>query len=90
MFDNGNGSSPRSANLFLSYHCDISSTTIAVSSIESSVTSITSMTSMMSTDVMTTQSPSPKNCSTDGIWPETLPGYNVTGFYCYKGTVNGK
>ena len=53
MFDNGNGSLPRSANLSLSYHCDI-------------------------------------NCSTDGIWPETLPGHNVTGFYCYKGTVNGK
>ena len=53
MFDNGDGSSPRSAKLSLSYHCGIT-------------------------------------CSTDGIWPETLPGHNVTGFYCYKGTVNGK
>ena len=90
MFDNGNGSSPRSANLSLSYHCDISSTTVETSSIEPSVTSITSITSMTSTDVMTTPSPGVINCSTDGIWPETLPGYNVTGFYCYKGTVNGK
>ena len=92
-FDIGNGSSPRSANLSLSNHCYISSTTVATSSIEPSVTTITSMTSMTSmtsTDVMTTPSPSPINCSTDGIWPETLPGYNVTGFYCYKGTVNGK
>ena len=92
MFDNGNGSSPRSANLFLSYHCDISSTTVADFSIQPSVTSITSITSMTSmtrTDVMTTPSPNPINCSTDGIWPETLPGYNVTGSYCYKGTVNG-
>ena len=40
--------------------------------------------------IITTPSPSPINCSTDGIWPETLPGHNVTGFYCYKGTVNGK
>ena len=93
MFDIGNGSSPRSANLSLSYHCDISSTTVAVSSIEPSVTSInsiTSITSMTSTDVISTPSPSLINCSTDGIWPETLPGYNVTGLYCYKGTVNGK
>ena len=45
---------------------------------------------MTSTDVISTPSPSPINCSTDGIWPETLPGYNVTGLYCYKGTVNGK
>ena len=93
IFDNGNGSSPRSANLSLSYHCDISSTTVATSSIEPSVTSITSMTSitiMTTTDVMTTPSPRPINCSTNGIWPETLPGHNVTGFYCYKGTVNGK
>ena len=89
-FNIGNGSSPRSANFSLSNHCDISSTTVATSSIEPSVTSITSMTSMMSTDVVTTPSPSPINCSTDGIWPETLPGYNVTGLYCYKGTVNGK
>ena len=87
MFDNGNGSSPRSANLSLSYHCDISSTTVAASSIEPSITSITSMTS---TDVISTSSPSPITCSTDGIWPETLQGHNVTGFYCYKGTVNGK
>ena len=90
MFDNGNGSSLRSAKLSLSYHCDISSITVVTSSIEPSVTSITSLTSMTSTDVMTTPSPSPINCSTDGIWPETLPGYNVTGFYCYRGTVNCK
>ena len=133
-FDIGNGSSPRSANLSLSNHCYISSTTVATSSIEPSVTSITSMTSMTSTDVistpsyirsictisstivatssiepsvtsissmssmismtstdvMTTPSPSPINCSTDGIWPETLLGYNITGFYCYRGTVNCK
>ena len=87
MFDNGNGSSPRSANLSLSYHCDISSITVAVSCIGPSVTSITSITT---TDVMTTLSPNPINCSTDGIWPETQTGYNVTGCYCYKGTVNGK
>ena len=84
MFDNGNGSSPRSANLSLSYHCDISSTTIATSSIEPSVTSMTS------TNIISTPSPNPITCSTDGIWPETLPAHNVTGFYCYKGTVNGK
>ena len=77
--------------IFLSpIHCDILSTTVATSSIEPSITSITSITSMTSTDVITTPSPSPINCSTDGIWPGTLPGYNVTGFYCYKGTVNGK
>ena len=28
MFDNGNGSSPRSANLSISYDCDIPSTTV--------------------------------------------------------------
>ena len=49
-----------------------------------------SLTSMTSTDVINTPSPSPINCSTDGIWPETESGYNITGFYCYKGTVNGK
>ena len=54
MFDNGDGSSARSANLSLSYHCDISSTTVAASCIEPSVTSITSITSMTSTDVITT------------------------------------
>ena len=90
MFDNGNGSSPLSANLSLSYHCDILSTTVAISSLEPSVTSRTSMTSITSTDVITTPSLSPINCSTNGIWPETLPGYNVTGLYCYKGTVNGE
>ena len=93
MFDNGNGSSPRSANLSLSYHCDISSTTVATSSIElsvTSITSITSMTCMTSIDVMTMPSPNPINCSVDGLWPGTQPGYNVTGSYCYKGTVNGK
>ena len=81
MFDNGNGSSPRSANLSISYHCDISSTTVAASSIEPSVTSITSITSMTSTDVITTSSPSPITCSTDGTWPETLPGYNAITIY---------
>ena len=63
-----------------------------------SITSITSMTSvterritsMISTNIISSPSPSPKTCSTDGIWPETLQGHNVTGFYCYKGTVNGK
>ena len=90
MLDNGNESSPRSAHLSLSYQCDISSTTVATSSIEPLVTSITSMTCMTSTDVISTPSPILINCSTDGIWPETLPGYNVTGFYCYRGTVNGK
>ena len=90
IFYNGNGSSPRIANFSLSYHCDISLTTVATSSIEPSVTSINSITSMTSTDVMTTPSPSPTNCSSDSIWPETLPGYNVTGSYCYKGTVNRK
>ena len=89
MFDNGNGSLPRSANLSLSYHCDISSTTVAASCIEPSVTSMTSITSMTSTNIISTPSPSPITCSTDGIWPETLPGHSVTGFYCYKGTVNG-
>ena len=90
MFDNGDGSSPRSANLSLSYHCDISSDTVAASSIGPSVTSITSMTSMTSTNIISTPSLSPITCPTDGIWPETLPGHNVTGIYCYKGTVNGK
>ena len=107
MFDNGDGSSPRSANLSLSYHCEISSTTVTTSSIEPSVTNMTnkttittitsmtsitktSITSMTSTNIKSTPSPSPTTCSTDGIWPETLQGHNVTGFYCYKGTVNGK
>ena len=121
MFDNGNGSSPRCANLSLSYHCDISSFAVTTSSIEPPVSSITSMTStdvistpspspmsccyvttssiepsvstvinIISTNVISTPSPSPINCSTNGIWPETEPGYNITGFYCYKGTVNGK
>ena len=66
MFDNGNGSSPRNAKLSISSHCDISSTTVAPSCIEPSVTSITSITSMTSTDVITTSSPSPITCSTDG------------------------
>ena len=87
MFHNGNGSLPRCANLSISYHCEISVTSVPTSSIEPSVTSITSMTS---TNIITTPSPSPINCSTNGIWPETQPGYNVTGSYCYKGTVNGK
>ena len=52
--------------------------------------STTSITSMTSTNIISTPSPTPITCSTDGIWPETLPGHNVTGFYCYKGTVNGK
>ena len=90
MFDNGDGSSPRSAKLSLSYHCDISSDTVAASSIGPSVTSITSMTSITSTNIISTPSLSPITCPTDGIWPETLQGHNVTGFYCYKGTVNGK
>ena len=81
MFDNGNGSSPRSANLSLSYHCEISSTTVAASCIEPSVTSITSITSMTSTDVISTPSPSPITCSTDGIWSETLPGHNAITIY---------
>ena len=81
MFDNGNGSSPRSANLSLSYHCDISSTTVATCNIEPSVTSITSITSMTSTDVISTSSPSPITCSSDGIWPETLPGHNAITIY---------
>ena len=51
MFDNENGSLPRSANLSLSYHCDISSSAVATSTIEPSVSSITSMTS---TDVIST------------------------------------
>ena len=121
MFHNGNGSLPRSTNLSLSYHCDISSPAVATSTIEPSVSSIISMTStdvistpspspmsccyvttssiepsvstvisIISTNVIFTPSPSPINCSSDGIWPETQPGYNVTGSYCYKGTVNGK
>ena len=72
MFDNGNGSLPRSAKLSLSYHCDISSTTIATCNIEPSITIITSITSMTSTDVISTSSASPITCSTDGTWPETL------------------
>ena len=87
MFDNGNGSLPRCANLSISYHCYISLTSIAISTIELSITSIISLTS---TNIITTPSPSPINCSNAGIWPETLPGHNVTGLYCYKGTVNGK
>ena len=121
MFYNGNGSLPRCANFSLFYHCDISSPTVATSTIEPSVSSITSMTStdvistpspspmsccyvttsniepsvsivinMISTNVIFTPSPNPINCSTNGIWPETQPGYNVTGSYCYEGTVNGK
>ena len=78
MFDNGNGSLPRSANLSLSYHCEISSTTVAASCIEPLVTSITSMTS---TDVISTPSPSPITCSTDGTWPKTLPGHNAITIY---------
>ena len=62
--------------------------------IETSMTSLASImpteASMTSIDIISTPSPTPINCSTDGIWPETLPGHNVTGFYCYKGTVNGK
>ena len=50
MFDNGNGSSPRSANLSLSDDCDISTTTAATSSIEPSVTSMTSLTSIAITE----------------------------------------
>ena len=50
MFDNGNGSLPRSANLSLSYHCDISSTTVAASSIKPSVTSMSSLTSIAMTE----------------------------------------
>ena len=103
MFDNK--SLPRSANLSLFYHCDIASTTVTTSSIKPSVTSMTSIiptktsltsineaiiTSLTSTNIISTPSPTPITCSTDGIWPETLPGHNVTGFYCYKGTVNGK
>ena len=117
MFDNGNGSSPRSANLSFSYHCDksspavtnssierLASTTPAVttSSIEHSASttpavttssiepSVSTVISMICTNIITTPSPTPINCSTDGIWPETLPGHNVTGSYCYKGTVNVK
>ena len=86
-FHNGNGSLPRCASLSLSYHCHISLTSVATSSIEPSVLSITSL---ISTNVISTPSPSPMSCSTDGIWPETQPGHNITVFYCYKGTVNGK
>ena len=46
MFDNGNGSSPCSANLSISSHCDISSITVTTSSIEPSVTSVSSLTSI--------------------------------------------
>ena len=87
IFDDGNGSLPCSASLSLSYYCDISSPAVATSSIEHSVSSTISMTS---TDVISTPFPRPINCSSKGIWPETLPGYNVSGFYCYKETVNGK
>ena len=87
MFDNGNVSSPRSANLSLFYLCDISLTTVTTSYIEPTVISITNI---IKTNGISTPSPSPMNCSTDGIWPETQPGHNITGFYCYKGTVNGK
>ena len=87
MFDNGNGSSPRSANHSFSNHCDISAPAVTTSTIEPSVSTIVSL---ISTNVIITPSPSPINCFTDGIWPETQPGYNVTGSYCYKGTVNGK
>ena len=87
MFYDGNGTLPRSANLSFSYHCDISSPAVPTSTIEPSVTSITSMTS---TDLISTPFPRPISCSADGIWPVTQPGHNITGFYCYKGTVNGK
>ena len=67
---------------------------ISLSSIISTETSLASIiptkTYMTSIGVIYIPSPSPINCSTDGIWPETLPGHNATGFYCYKGTVNGK
>ena len=59
-------------------------------SLTSKLSTETSITSMRSTNIISTPSPTPITCSTDGIWPETLPGHNVTGFYCYKGTVNGK
>ena len=44
MFDNGNGSSPRSANLSFSYHCDISSPAVTTSSIERSASTTPAVT----------------------------------------------
>ena len=49
-----------------------------------------SITSLTNSDAIFTGSPKPSNCPADSIWPETLSGHNLTGFYCYKGTVNGK
>ena len=49
-----------------------------------------STTSLTTTNAIFAATPRPSNCPADNIWPETLSGHNVTGFYCYKGTVNGK
>ena len=68
----------------------IKSTKRSMATLTSKISTKTSITSMTSTNIISSPSPSPITCSTDGIWPETLPGHNVTGFYCYKGTVNGK
>ena len=78
--------SPMSCCYVTTSSIEPSVSTTPTSSIEPSDTVI----SMFSTTVIFTPSPSPLNCSIDGIWPETLPGYNVTGSYCYKGTINGK
>ena len=51
---------------------------------------VSSITSLTNTDAIFTTNPKPSNCPANSIWPQTLSGHNVTGFYCYRGTVNGK
>ena len=103
IFSNGNGSSPRIAQLSVNIG---STTTSSASTYSSSTTASTysssttastyssTTASTYSTTVITTAFPTSTpnsiiGCQSKDGWPYTKAGQNATGTFCFDGTVNG-
>ena len=88
-----NSVTPTKASLTSQPSTDVSykqASSTSKNSLIGKISSQTRIISLTTIDAIFTPLPTSSNCPADSIWAETLPGHNVTGFYCYRGTVNGK
>ena len=88
-----NNVTPTKASLTNQTSTDVSynqTNTPRMTSIIGTTPPVSTITSLTNTDALFTANPKPSNCPANSIWPQTVSGHNVTGFYCYRGTVNGK